>query len=258
MSSVSSSSRSAVLLVAFGSTLPHTQKIYAHVLGEAQKRYHGSTVFMAFSSRMVLAKLEREGRPGLNVEAAVKQIAEQGYANLRIIPLFAIAGEDFSKWSSPLAELALKFQSYSLASPLFSSRARVEQVARIVLHAFPERQPQELLVLMSHGSPHAEGARFTELAEVLHRMDNRAFMGSVEGEPWFADVLAKMDAASERQVVLAPCMMVTGDHAMNDMAGADEDSWKSQLEKRGYTVRVVQRGLLEIPAIVDLLLGIPL
>lgn len=253
-----SKKQSALLLVAFGSSLPHTQALYNHLVELAQHRYPESEVFLAFSSQMVLARLAREGRPAPDVRTQVSHIAQQGYTHLKVLPLFAIGGEDFNKWSSQIADLALQFHSYTLGSPLLHTSARVEQVARLVLRAFPERSPSEILLLMGHGSPHGEGRRFGEMAQQLQHLDPLAFMGCVEGDPDLSVALQAMQKTGKKNVVLAPFMMVTGDHAMNDMAGEDEDSWKSQLEKAGYTVRVVQRGLLQIPDVVDLLLGIPL
>jgi len=250
-----SGSRTAILLVAFGSTLPHTREIYEHILATAHHRYGGAKVFLAYSSRMVLARLAQNGIPTPDVRGTIVQILQEGFTDLRLIPLFAIAGEDFHKWSSNIADLVLKFHSYTLGNPLLSNSARVEQVAHILLRSYPERLPGELLVLMGHGSPHQEGERFAEMARTLRHSDANTLFGCVEGHPDFATILDDLPKHQSRNILLAPFMMVTGDHAMNDMAGPDADSWKSQLEAKGYHVRCVQRGLLEIPAIVDLMLG---
>lgn len=247
----------ALLLVAFGSSLPHTTEIYAQILQKAQSRYAGHSLYMAYSSRMVLAKLHREGRPAPSIAETMQSIINAGHQDLLVLPLFAIAGEDFNKWTAQIVEHQAHFRSLTIGNPLLYCNARVSQVAKIVLHAFPERATSDILVLMGHGSPHSEGARFSQMATELATRDAHCIFGCVEGDPDFSTVTDRLKALTGYAITLAPFMMVTGDHAMNDMAGPEPDSWKSQLEALGYNVNAVQRGLLEIPAIVDLLLENP-
>lgn len=254
MNSFSKQSSQAILLVAFGSSLPHTQTIYQRVVAIAQARFPTCDIFIAYSSRMVLARLEREGRPAPGVRAVAEHIVSTGYRELHVLPLFAIAGEDFGKWSSQLQDLAPCFSRYSIGKPLLHNTARVQQVCQLLLQTYNDRAPNELLILMGHGSPHAEGQKFEEMAQTLHHLDAHTYFGSVEGNPPLEQLLADLAQQPLHKILLAPFMMVTGDHAMNDMAGDDDDSWKSQLTRQGYTVRTRQLALLEIPAIVDLLL----
>jgi len=254
MNSSSKQPSKAILLVAFGSSLPHTQAIYNDVISLAQARNPDCDVLIGYSSRMVLARLEREGRPAPSVRTVAEHIARSGYRELHVLPLFAIAGEDFGKWSSQLQELSPQFSCYTMGKPLLHDSARVEQVCQLLLQTYRDRAADELLVLMGHGSPHAEGQKFEEMARTLHHLDAHAYFGSVEGNPPLEQLLAELAAQPSKSILLAPFMMVTGDHAMNDMAGDDDDSWKSQLLRQGYTVRTRQLALLEIPAIVDLLL----
>lgn len=250
-------SQPALLLVAFGSSLPHTAEIYAQIMRQAQSRYTGHSVYMAYSSRMVLAKLSREGRHAPDIATTMQGIVTAGHQDLLVLPLFAIAGEDFNKWRALIVGQQAHFRSLTIGNPLLYCNARVGQVAAMVLQAFPERAPTDLLVLMGHGSPHSEGDRFRQMATELAARDARCIFGCVEGDPDFSTVVERLQSLPGRDIVLAPFMMVTGDHAMNDMAGPEPDSWKSQLEALGYNVTPVQRGLLEIPALVDLLLENP-
>jgi sirohydrochlorin cobaltochelatase len=87
---------------------------------------------------------------------------------------------------------------------------------------------------------------------VLSREDPAVFVGTVEGAPSIDEVLADLEAGGYEKVWLRPFMSVAGDHAKNDMAGDEPDSWKSTLTEAGYDVEVVLKGTAEYPAFVDL------
>ena len=115
--------------------------------------------------------------------------------------------------------------------------------------AYPQ-QNGETLVLFGHGTDHAADLVYPAL-QTAFRLAGRTdvLVGTVEGWPAFGDVLAQLRARSGKTVHLVPLMLVAGDHALNDMAGADPDSWKSRLEAEGFAVRASLRGLGVMPAV---------
>ena len=105
-------------------------------------------------------------------------------------------------------------------------------------------------MLFCHGTDHTANMVYPALQTVFHlsgRPD--VLVGTVEGWPAFEDVLAQLKARNGKYVHLVPLMLVAGDHALNDMAGADTGSWKSRLEAEGFTVRATLRGLGLLPEV---------
>ena len=115
-----------------------------------------------------------------------------------------------------------------------------------LLKWLPQPEPDEALVLMGHGTPHFANAAYAQMEHVLQTQCERVLVATVEGYPTLDSVrqqLAKNPAI--RKVILAPFMLVAGNHAQNDMAGDVPDSWKSLCEGAGFDVRCIMRGLGE-------------
>ncbi len=82
--------------------------------------------------------------------------------------------------------------------------------------------------------------------------DISSVIGTVEADPSYEDVLKKLEGMGASKVILVPLMVVAGDHAINDLAGEEENSWKRRLMSAGYQVQVIQRGLGELDNIQQL------
>ena len=120
------------------------------------------------------------------------------------------------------------------------------------IHAVMEKTvigEDEMLVLMGHGTDHHANSAYPTLEYTFHSLGyQQVLVGTVESFPDLRNVMAKLEISGRKKVVLMPFMFVAGDHAKNDMAG-EEDSWKSELEEKGYEVRVILKGLGEFEGI---------
>jgi sirohydrochlorin cobaltochelatase len=106
---------------------------------------------------------------------------------------------------------------------------------------------------MGHGTEHEFNKVYAAMQEKLAEKGYKDyFIGTVEAEPSLQDVVDMVKEAGYTKAILQPLMIVAGDHANNDMAGDDEDSWKSSFEAEGYEVECVLHGLGELPAIQQL------
>ena len=105
---------------------------------------------------------------------------------------------------------------------------------------------------MGHGTHHPSDASYSAMMYKAQEKDANCFVGTVEGFPTFDEVLKKLQAKGVKKAYLIPLMTVAGDHTINDMAGDEPDSWKSQLTKAGIESVPVMQGLAEYDAIVDI------
>ena len=129
----------------------------------------------------------------------------------------------------------------------------MQRTVQAILATIPkERQPDEAVVLMGHGTHHPANAFYAALMFQLQIEDPNIFVGTVEGYPEIDLIEALLLRKKITTVYLMPFMSVAGDHAKNDMAGDDADSWRSILTKAGITCTPILKGTAEYDAFVDI------
>jgi sirohydrochlorin cobaltochelatase len=150
-------------------------------------------------------------------------------------------GRNGNKWG---------FERIVLSKPLlYNPEQDYAKLAAILQRSYGNRLKDGAVIFMGHGTPDPADAAYGLMQVVTERISPRMLVGTVEGNPSFEDAKARLDKLGTKRVTLVPMMLVAGDHAHNDMAGTDEDSWKSLLEKSGYKVSTEIVGLGENPEI---------
>jgi sirohydrochlorin cobaltochelatase len=243
--------KQAILLVAFGTTVPRAAEAFARFETATNERFPEAEVRWAYTSSIVRKRLAERGEAKPSVGEALEQLAREGYGNIAVQSLHTIAGVEYHKL---LREITMfrhkpeaKGRTVNVGRPLLAGYADAERVANAMVVAAPaEREPEAALVFMGHGSEHhASDLAYVALASILRNIDNRAILATVEGHPTFEDALEECSTMGTKQAYLVPFMAVAGDHAINDMAGEEDDSWKSLLEKQGITCEPVLEGTLD-------------
>lgn len=251
--------RGGILLAAFGSTVDSGRRAYA-VIEEAVKHANPEAdIRWAYGSRMVRERMRAKGEtPPPSVRGALDAMLRDGIDRLTLFPLYMVAGEEYHKVVSEVKSLrggTTGFAEVTVMPPLLSSSRDINILAETVRGIFGrERDADEALVLMGHGNAHGNcSLSYLAAAHEFNRRDRGMFLALVEGHPDFPKVLKELLAAGFKKALVAPFMMVAGDHALNDMAGDSPDSWKSQLLSAGIEVRCLLKGLGEYPEIAELL-----
>jgi sirohydrochlorin cobaltochelatase len=246
----------AILLVAFGTSVPEARKAFEVVEDRARKAFSGVEIRWAFTSRIIRKKLAKEGQRIDSPETALAKLMEDGFTHVALLSLHTIPGEEFHELhrnAHLFGQMAGGFEKILLARPLLSSAKDMETVAQALLKRVPNRKTDEAILFMGHGSAHHPAdAIYLAMNQVFQDLDPHAFVGTVEGTPSLEDLLPKLKARKVKKVHLVPLMSVAGDHARNDMAGDEADSWKSVLTKSGLACETILTGTAEYPEIVDL------
>ncbi|NLI82095.1 MAG: sirohydrochlorin cobaltochelatase [Deltaproteobacteria bacterium] len=247
----------AILLAAFGTTVPEAQKTLDQVTQRVRQAFPGVDIRWGYTSSLVRKKLAKQGKVYDSPETALSRLMDEGYTHVAVLSLHTIPGEEFhdlNRNCKLFGQMAGGFDRILVAWPLLSSHDDTTRAATAVLKHIPrERKPQDAVILMGHGSEHHPAdAMYSAMNIVLQEMDPNVFIATVEGYPSLEDILPKLEKKGARKVYLMPFMAVAGDHARNDMAGDDPDSWKSVLKKKGYTCEVVLKGTAEYPDVVDI------
>ncbi|GBG58125.1 sirohydrochlorin cobaltochelatase [Sporomusaceae bacterium FL31] len=255
--------KKAILVVSFGTTYLETLKLNIESVEDKIKAaFPDYEVRRAFTSRMVIKKLA--ARDGLVIdteEQALAKLQAEGYTEVYVQPLHVVAGEEYDKVRRLVVHFAhaKAFKLIKLGRPLLYFMGQEEQpddyLAAItaITKQFPSFNDAEALVLMGHGGVHPANAAYAALQLKLEQAGlDGVYVYTVEGFPSLENIIEKLKANQVSKVLLAPFMLVAGDHAQNDMAGDDDDSAKSQLSLAGFSVEVCLRGLGENPYIQEL------
>lgn len=248
--------QNALLLVAFGTTVPEAQKALDQVDKQARAAFQGTEICWAYTSKKVRAKLRKQGKKLDSPAAALVKLIEDGYTRIVIASFHTLPGVEFHELAQDVTALRGMAEASHctllLSRPLLSSRENMLAVTRGLLKGIPaQRKPTDAVVLMGHGSEHHPGdAVYAALNYYLLDVDTNVFVGTVEGNPTLKDIIPKLKSRGVKKVFLVPFMAVAGDHARNDLCGSEQDSWKSILTASGFDVECVLKGTAENPEIV--------
>lgn len=234
--------KQALIVVSFGTSVPSAQKNIADVEEALAGVMTGADIFTALTSPTIRRKLRSQGREVFGLEEVLERLAPGSYDRVVVQPTHLLYGFEYDRIRETVAAFAGRFPQLLLGKPLLAGTEDLHAMAAILKEEYPPSQ--EALVLMGHGTEHFANMVYPAFQTVL-KLDgfSGAYVGTVEGWPSIDDVIRQLHADGRKSVLLVPMMLVAGDHACNDMAGPDPDSWKSRLEAEGFTVRCHMQGL---------------
>lgn len=249
--------KKALLVVSFGTSHADTRE---KTIGAIEKNIADAfldyEVRRAFTSGMILKVLEkRDGIVVDNVAEAMNRLVGDGFEEVLVQPTHVIPGDEYDKMVADVMMFKDRLEKISIGAPLLYNIEDYRKVVRAVMEQFPNLNKNDALVLMGHGTEHPINAAYAALDYQFKEMGYpNVFIGTVEGYPDVETVCRQVDAYQPERLILMPLMVVAGDHAVNDMAGEDEDSWKTIFAEAGYEVSCVLKGLGEFQAIRDIYL----
>ena len=256
-----------LLVVSFGTSFNDSRvadiKSIEDALQEANPDW---SVRRAFTAQIIINHIQaRDGEKIDNMEQALERAVANGVKQLVVQPTHLMHGAEYDEMCAAIDKVRDKFESVEIAEPMLGEvgsdatviNADKEAVAKAVVAAALSESGYEstaaakeagvAYVLMGHGTAHVAKVTYSQMAAQMDKLGyENVFIGTVEGEPEDTSceaVIAAVKEAGYTTVVLRPLMVVAGDHANNDMAGADEDSWKTMFEAAGLTVNCQISGL---------------
>ena len=264
-----------ILVVSFGTSFNDSRVADIKGIEDAlQEAYPEWSVRRAFTAQIIINHIQaRDGECIDNVEQALERAVSNGVKNLVVQPTHLMHGAEYDELMEAVAIYQDKFESVKVAEPLLGEvgadaevvNADKEAVAKAITDKAVETAGYKTLdaakedgvafVFMGHGTSHTAKVSYSQMQTQMKNLGyDNVFIGTVEGEPEETSceaVIEAVEQAGYKKVVLRPLMVVAGDHANNDMAGDDEDSWKSMFVSSGKfdSVDTQIAGLGEITAI---------
>ena len=256
-----------ILVVSFGTSFNDSRAADIKGIEDAiQAAYPDWSVRRAFTAQIIINHVQaRDGEKIDNMEQALERAVANGVKQLVVQPTHLMHGAEYDEMCAAIDKVRDQFDSVEIAEPMLGEvgndatviNADKEAVAKAVVAAALEESGYETTaaakdagvayVLMGHGTAHVAKVTYSQMATQMEKLGyENVFIGTVEGEPEETSCEAVIEAvknAGYTTVVLRPLMVVAGDHANNDMAGADDDSWKTMFEAAGFTVNCQISGL---------------
>lgn len=244
-----------ILLVAFGSSEKSAQVSFENIDKKVKATYPDIPVKWAYTSHIIRKKLAGQGKHLDSPVVALAKMQEEGFTHVAVQSLHTIAGSEYHdvrKVVGAYQDMGA-FTSIILGYPLLATQEDMEKNVEAILSIIPaERKQDEAVVFMGHGTHHPANAFYAALMFQLQLKDPNVYVGTVEGYPELDTILALLKKNNTKKAYLMPFMSVAGDHAKNDMAGEEDDSWKSILTKNGIECITVLKGTAEFDKFVDI------
>ncbi len=242
-----------LLVASFGTSFNSNRKLtIAAVENELEKAFPDFSLRRCFTSGMIIKHIyERDNLLIDDIDAAFKRAVNNGVKNIIVQPTHLMDGIEYHKLLDKLSKYEDSFEKVSVGEPLLMEDDDFKKVMDAVVDDLSEYVDEDTAVcLMGHGTEAESNSVYFKLQKLfINNGYNNFFIGTVEAEPTVEDLLESVKLQGFKRVVLAPLMLVAGDHANNDMAGDEEDSWKSIFEAAGYEVECILNGIGSVPAI---------
>jgi sirohydrochlorin cobaltochelatase len=236
--------KKAILVTSFGTSHKDTREKCLDVIeNEVREKYGNEKVERAYTSGVIRRIVEKkEGIHIYDQKEGLEALKNKGYDEIITMSLHILGGIEYSKLSNEYGKVT---------QPLLTTD---EDYRKIVNNEkFNDLEGNDAIIFMGHGSESAADVTYQRLQEeYIKAGKNNIFIATVEGKVTIEDVIEKLKKTDYKKILLKPFMIVAGDHAKNDMASDEEDSWKTVLQNEGYEVNPVLKGMGEYKFIRDM------
>lgn len=250
-------SKKGILVVSFGTShLDTLYKTIRQIEEDISEIYTEYKLYRAFTSKMIINILRsREQYNVYTVEEALLAMQEEGIEDIIVQPTHIINGIENDNMICDIMKVREGFKSVRIGAPLLNNTKDYMDIIHGFIKEINEDRKDLALVCMGHGTTHYSNTSYAALEYMFHDAGYEdVYIGTVEAYPAIETVIKKLKKKSYKKVLLTPFMIVAGDHAKNDMAGTEEDSWINILTGEGYEVECLLKGLGEYKTVRDIFL----
>lgn len=244
--------KKGILIVSFGTCYHDTrEKTIDKIEEDISTNYPDYNIYHAWTSKMIINKLLKRDNIIINtVSEAMESIVNDGITQLLVQPTHILNGIENDIMKDDVLAFKNHFSKIRFGDPLLSTDEDNVNVINALMQEHNDLSEDEALVFMGHGTTHYSNSVYAALDYTCKDLGyNNVFFGTVEAYPSVDTLLKHVKAHQPKKIRLVPFMVVAGDHATNDLAGDEEDSWKILFEREGYKVNCVLQGIGELDSI---------
>ncbi len=238
-----------LLVLSFGTSFNDSRRLTIGAIEDAlEKAFPDYSVRRGFTANIIIDHVKRRDNEVIDdVKEALDRAQKNGVKTLVVQPTHLMDGLEYNDIVNEIASYSDAFDKVVIGKPLLTTDDDFKRVENAIVDWTKDYDDGKTAIcFMGHGTEAESNSVYAKMQDMLTADGHtNYFVGTVEASPSVEDVLKKVKEGGYEKVVLEPLMVVAGDHANNDMAGDDEDSWKSIFEAEGFKVECLLRGLGE-------------
>ena len=242
----------AILVVSFGTSYEASRKATIEKIEQdIRNAFQDHRIYRAWTSKFIISILKkRDNYTVPTVKEALEQMITDGIREVVVQPTHILDGIENNIMKEEVLSYKESFDKIAFGTPLLADSKDESQAINAVTTEFSDLKETEALVFMGHGTTHQVNTVYAGLDQKFKESAHaNVFIGTVEVDPTIHDLVKEVTSFQPSKIYVTPFMIVAGDHAQNDLAGEDPDSWMNRLSSEGYEVTPVLKGLGEYPEI---------
>ncbi len=228
----------AIVMVHFGSTNSNAKATYDAINNRVENEFKNADLFEAYSSRIVIRLLAKQGIKKQTPLEIFNELAERGYTHLVIQSTHIIDGVEMESLREDVRDVKDKFKEIRVGNPLLYNANDFKKVSRAMVSGV--KSNSDAVVLVGHGTYTPITSTYAMMDYILkYEGHNNWYVTTIEGYPTIDETLNLLAKGKYKSVTLAPFMYIAGVHAQEDISG----DWKEILEENGYKVELFLEGM---------------
>ena len=248
----------AILVVSFGSSYEETrEKTITQIEEDIKNAYSSYSIYSAFTSGRIRKKIAREeGKQIFSVEEAMQQMLEDGIKEVFVQPTFIVDGVQNKELIEKVQAYKDSFQILRFGNPLLTSIEDYKRAMNVFVKEHADIPKEEAIICMGHGADDYLSVSFAALDYMFKEEGyENYYVATIRSYPGLPHVIKALKKHNYKKVTLIPFMVVAGYHAQQDLLGKAEEAWRCVLEREGYEVNSILKGLGEYKEIREIYIG---
>ncbi|WP_326906501.1 sirohydrochlorin cobaltochelatase [Sedimentibacter sp. MB31-C6] len=239
--------KKAIVVASFGCSIKDSREKYIETIENAVKdTYRDIDCFRVFTSEIIRKKMKREENLDIhNMKSCLQMLKEGGYTHVYVSVTHVIPGVEYEKVLRAVSEYINDFEEIKVARTFLDEHLGNDEINVIKSYIKTDLQDEEAIILVGHGSHHDSHKYYEEVEKLLRNHVKNSYVVSIEGNPFIDDIIDELKRRKYTKIYLYPFLIVSGDHALNDIGSDDDESIKSILSGNGFDVEMFFTGLGE-------------
>lgn len=239
--------KKAIVVASFGCSIKASRERFIETIENTVKNtYKEVDSFRVFTSEIIRRKMKREENLDIdNMKSCLQKLKENSYTHVYVSVTHVIPGFEYEKILRAVNEYKNDFIEIKAARTFLDENIGNDEINVIKSYIKTDLQLDEAVILVGHGSGHDSHKYYEKLENLLRKHVNDSYIVSIEGNPTIDDIMSTLKEKKYNKIYLYPLLIVSGDHALNDIGSDDEDSIKSKITNNGFEVDMFFTGLGE-------------